>query len=677
MKRIIIVIILAIIVISFIATNATVFVEIRQHVQETHPENTEIQLLFSSFLTRIINMAILFFLAFIAGTALWFKEYKKRKVSAELTEINHELVKKQYQMEEQNAVIEELNSQLEDENQRYQQQKESLQAIVDSLGAGIIMVDTEGRIVFINNAWKKLFSKHSYHCRCTDCDNFYINADSCGDVNSFINDMLFGVKDSKKISEKLLSLMKDDTCRYTVDLEQTEPDKRFLNLYSNPCVSFEGHVYGRVFVVRDISHQKEVDRLKLELISTVSHELRTPMSSILGFSELLATRNLTEDQRRQYVDIIHSEAERLTDLVNDFLDIQKIESGKHVFSKSNHSLETIMEESIKLFSKDRSHHRIVYNRRQLPQIYCDRDKILQVMSNLLSNAIKYSPEGGDITITAEVSGHYVIVKVTDQGLGIPEEAKGKLFEKFYRIDNDDRRKIGGTGLGLAICREIIRAHGGQIDADSEYGRGSTFFFSLPVVNDNRNIDINEDNSVREQNNRILIVEDDPSMVQLIKELLKNEGLQMDSTDSGEEAIRLAETNNYRLIILDIVLSERLDGWDVVRALNGKGSSAHIPIIVSSAHENKMSEPSAEISEYLVKPFEPEEFVKLVKKSLNGITYPKEMTYCNEKLMDEVFCALKEKGICVRKIEQSGELLIVTLDGKEGLIDEKQYNSQTD
>ncbi|MGI6622069.1 MAG: PAS domain S-box protein [Acetivibrionales bacterium] len=434
-----------------------------------------------------------------------------KKYNEKLENANKLLQEKQYSLEEQNAIIEELNSQLEDDNERIQQQKEVLQAIIDSFGAGIIMVDTEGHISFINEAWKEIFN---YLDISEGLDNkFYISNNTGYDTEAFLQNMMTGIENGSEVVLKLTELTRDKESRFSVDLEQTKPVKRFLNLYSNPCISHKNHNFGRVYVIRDISHQKEVERLKLELINTVSHELRTPMSSVLGFSELLLTRKLSEERSVEYIRTINTEARRLTNLINDFLDMQRMESGKQVFSKTFNSIDDIIENAIRLFDSEDNKYRIIYNRDMdsLPRIYCDRDKILQVMTNIISNAIKYSPDGGEINIILTGDSERIKVSIKDQGLGIPENEIDKLFNRFYRIDSDDRRNIGGTGLGLAICKEIIKAHGGEIGVDSIYGKGSTFYFILPrsdgiVTGENEMDTISKDNM-----SITLIAEDDASM----------------------------------------------------------------------------------------------------------------------------------------------------------------------
>ncbi|MCK9216664.1 MAG: PAS domain S-box protein [Firmicutes bacterium] len=401
----------------------------------------------------------------------------------ELEEINKQLQEKQYSLEEQNAYIEELNSQLEDENIRYLQQREILQALVDSLGAGAVMTDLDGKILFINEAWKELFNYLDFKEENYLKDSFYINNDASFGTEIFFRNTVAGIENKDELFNHLISLTKDTSKKYSIDVEQKQPIRRFLNLYSNPCISETGNIFGRVFVVRDISHQKEIDKMKTELISTVSHELRTPMSSILGFSELLLTRELDGDRKKEYVEIINSEAQRLTDLVSNFLDIQKIENGIKEYDMQVCDMKQIVIEAIKLFDKFGGKHKFVfeYIEENKYNVVCDKSKILQVLSNLISNSIKYSPGGSDIKIFLTKNNECVTVTIADLGLGIPEESKDKIFDKFYRVNNDDRRKIGGTGLGLAISKEIIVLHGGNIEFESTLGQGSTFYFNLPLA----------------------------------------------------------------------------------------------------------------------------------------------------------------------------------------------------
>lgn len=594
---------------------------------------------------------------------------------SEYLKINKELTIKQYELEEQNALVEELNAQLEEENARYQKQKETLQAITDSLGAGVIMLDTEGKIIFINKAWKELFSYLDFSKLCNACESFYIHDYTCINTEIFLENTMTGIEDNQNVVSRLLSLIGDNETYFEIDLEQTSPVNRFLNLYSNPCISQAGSAYGRVIVVRDVSHQKEVDRLKLELISTVSHELRTPMSSILGFSELLLTRELSEERNKEYIKIINSEAKRLTELINVFLDIQRMESGKQTFNKHLNSMNEIMEDALKLFENIGDKHRIIYNGdiKKEYLVYCDRDKILQVLSNLLSNAIKYSPNGGDIVVDLKLENGRLRTSVTDHGLGIPDNAKKELFTKFFRVDNDDRRKIGGSGLGLAISKEIIKAHGGEIGFKSTYGQGSTFYFCLPYTEQGlRDDSLEGTNNIPSTSNKekLLIIEDDLAIVSLIKEILKDEGFEMHNVSSGEEALEYVSKYSYKLIIIDIALSGQLNGWDVLKELKSRKDTTDTPIIITSVYENKNMALQKDITDYLVKPFEPEQLMNMVNRALNGKVNSKMLVNNeNDNIIEIVLKMLNSKGIGVKQIELSENILIITLEGKEGLKDE--------
>jgi PAS domain S-box-containing protein len=245
-----------------------------------------------------------------------------------------------------------------------------------------------------------------------------------------------------------------------------------------------GHPVGLHGVYRDITQRKEVDRLKTELISTVSHELRTPLTSLRGFTELLLTREFTPSQQRDMVSIIHQESSRLTTLINDFLDIQRITEGQQSYTFESVDLNPLLHEAIAVFSAGQEQHPFqVALQTPLPLVHADPNRVRQVLRNLLSNAIKYTPDGGPVSVGARRDGEEVVAWITDQGIGIPTEALPHLFTKFFRVDNTATRQIGGTGLGLALVKEIVNAHNGRVWVESTFGKGSTFFFALPLTAD--------------------------------------------------------------------------------------------------------------------------------------------------------------------------------------------------
>jgi len=242
----------------------------------------------------------------------------------------------------------------------------------------------------------------------------------------------------------------------------------------------DGKPIGVHAIYRDITERKKVEQLKDELISTVSHELRTPLASLRGFTELMLKRDFPAEKRQELLSVIHSESIRLSRLIDDFLDLQRIEEGHSLYSFAPVILEPLLHEISAVFTKElRTHSLRLDIAPSLPAVRADANRLRQVLANLLSNAIKFSPQGGEIVVGAQTDTHKTVVWVKDRGIGIPQEAVPKLFTKFFRVDNSDTRDIGGTGLGLALVREILTAHQGNVWVESTQGNGSTFFFTLP------------------------------------------------------------------------------------------------------------------------------------------------------------------------------------------------------
>jgi PAS domain S-box-containing protein len=257
----------------------------------------------------------------------------------------------------------------------------------------------------------------------------------------------------------------------------------FWNHFSiTPVRNAEGQVTHFVGVHVDVTAQKEVDRIKNELVSTVSHELRTPLTSMRGFAELLIAREFPPDKARKFLTIIRDESARLSGLVNDFLDIQRMESGYQTFFIEDVAIGEVLVAAASVMQVSAAEHEIRVEEQCAGLLArADRQKIRQVVDNLLSNAVKFSPEGGVVDAGCRAEDGQVVVWVRDHGLGIPEDAIPRLFTKFYRVDNSATREIGGTGLGLELARQIVERHQGKIWVESRLGQGSTFYFTLPLA----------------------------------------------------------------------------------------------------------------------------------------------------------------------------------------------------
>lgn len=375
---------------------------------------------------------------------------------------------------------------------------------------------------------------------------------------------------------------------------------------------------GTVIVHRDITREFEVDQMKSEFVSTVSHELRTPLSSILGFTELLINRQLKPERQQKYLSTIYNETKRLTALINDFLDVQRMEAGKQTYEKKYIELLPIINKVIENQRVNTNIHTFSVNFfTDKDFILGDKSKVEQLFTNMINNAIKYSPDGGDINVTLFVEDGFLKVDIQDEGLGIPEDTLDKIFSKFYRIDNTDRRQIGGTGLGLAIVQEIMKAHEGEISVSSEFGKGSTFTLSFPVV-EGKKEETNTEKSEQSSGYKIMVVEDDKSLGELISHELSDSGFKVRHFLKGKDAIINLKNEIPDAIVLDIMLEDEVDGWNIMKYIKSDEQLKNIPIIVSTALDEKEKGFSLGAIDYLVKPYKPSQLSKAIMQTLLNI-----------------------------------------------------------
>lgn len=228
---------------------------------------------------------------------------------------------------------------------------------------------------------------------------------------------------------------------------------------------------------------EELDKLKSGLLSTVSHELRTPLAIIKGYSTMLLDydRRLGQDEKEQYLESIDRATDRLTELVDHLLDMSLLEAGLLKLDKKPTSISKLIHEVVAEAKLRAPNHEIVNSQRQrLPRPEVDARRIRQVLDNLIDNAVKYSGEGTRIVVEARQTGQELLTSVADQGIGIPGDELERVFDRMYRLEQRPTPEVGGVGLGLAICKGLVEAHGGRIWAESELGKGSTFYFSLPL-----------------------------------------------------------------------------------------------------------------------------------------------------------------------------------------------------
>jgi PAS domain S-box-containing protein len=407
-------------------------------------------------------------------------------------------------------------------------ERTTLAAVMSSMHDGLLVMDQEGVIRYCNARTQELLGLHRQTLLGTT-------------AHSVLGRVRGRLQNADAIIGQWKRALRTADSRSTLDVDLTDPP-RSIQAEVFSVTDANSARTGVGVVLRDVTTERDLVRTKDELVSVVSHELRTPLASVVGFAELLRTRELKEPQRQQFLTVILEEGRRLTALINDFLDLQRMESGRQEIVARPVGLPALVQQSIAAAGEDPARPIELQLSPDVPAVRADADRVQQVLTNLLSNARKYSPAGGTVNVTIREAQGQVIVSIQDHGLGIPPEALARLFEKFYRVDNTDRRSITGTGLGLAISRKIVDAHGGRIWAESAgLGQGSRFSFSLPVAD------------ARNTSGEVLIVEDDAGFARLLEAELANRGLAAVWVASAEDALEQVELEKPKAVILDLLL----------------------------------------------------------------------------------------------------------------------------
>ncbi len=352
------------------------------------------------------------------------------------------------------------------------EEKRKFETIIKNIADGVIVTDPKLNISVLNDAIRNWYN---------------------------IQDMNISSQSLESVIDepKLIQLIEEATKRRKTALPGVEiavkPEgewkTRILQGRAARVLQDDGVLIGVVTILRDVTQQKEIDRMKTELVSMVAHELRSPLTSISGFSELLLDDDLTREQAEEYARIILTEASRLSELINKFLDISRIESGRIQPKKGEVDLNETIQMVVGNNSYIATQKKISVEVHEAPKaakVYADGGMMEQVFLNLFSNAIKYSPENTRIDIVVKNSQQNVVVEVHDQGYGIPREAIPNIFDKFYRVTDDENvRETTGSGLGLSLVKQIIDMHGGHLEVDSEVGKGSVFSVILPQLHSKR------------------------------------------------------------------------------------------------------------------------------------------------------------------------------------------------
>jgi signal transduction histidine kinase len=352
-----------------------------------------------------------------------------------------------------------------------EQRRATLDSVMNSLVDGLVLVDKRGKIAYANPCAEEML----------DLSTPAVVGQTLESVERRIASR---VVEPEQLTRLLEAATADLQNTPTVEFALSAPAPRTLQARLFPIHGVGSDNLGQGLLLRDITREKELDEMKSQLLSTVSHELRTPLASIKGFATTLLRQDVQWDEasRREFLSIIDAESDRLSELISNLLDMSRIEAGTLRVEPESTDLHPLVLETVAEFQvMTREHTFQAHLPPSLPLVLADPRRARQVLRNLVENAVKYSPGGGPITIDGQALADSVQVSVSDQGLGIEPQYLDHIFDRFYQVDSASTRKVGGSGLGLSICEAIVKAHKGRIWAESQPGLGSTFHFTLPLV----------------------------------------------------------------------------------------------------------------------------------------------------------------------------------------------------
>ncbi|MEH2202252.1 PAS domain S-box protein [Nostoc sp.] len=567
---------------------------------------------------------------------------------------------------------------------------QGLNAILDNLADGLLVVDTAGQITHFNPAFLGM-----YELTATIVNGHYLELPISGLAELVTRTQSHpGEVFSAEVAltkERIGQAVATAIFKKTVDRE--------------PLACF-----GSALLIRDVTAEKEIDKMKTDFISTVSHELRTPLTSVLGFASIIKEKLetdvfpiiSTEDRKLQKtikrvgdnLNIIVSEAERLTSLINDVLDIAKMEAGKVEWQMqpldpselihwaANSTAGLFETNGLQLVSEIEP---------GLPQIIGDRNRLLQVLINLISNAVKFT-ESGCVTCRVKQEDEGVCISIIDTGIGIAPEDQPKVFEKFRQVGDTLTDKPKGTGLGLPICKQIVDHHGGKIWVESEPGNGSIFSFIIPTYASDQKttVNLNLDTLVKqlkehviitktvldENRKTILVVDDDANIRELLRQQLENEGYNVREGKDGVDAIHQIKTARPDLILLDVMMPQ-INGFDVAAVLKNDPQTADIPIIILSIIENKERGYHIGIDRYLTKPINTEKLLSEIGSLLYQGTSSKKVLVVdkNASALKTLSDVLQAQGYNVIEASNPQECINKALSAKPDMIIIDSFFSQ--
>ena len=504
-----------------------------------------------------------------------------------------------------------------------QQTKADLEALVNTSPVGVLVLDAATRdVVKINDEACRLIG---------------IGSGDDEDLARALDEVEFRRLDGAVVSPDDVPHERSARTGETVRAEElvlgSPSGDRVTTLINSTPIRSEGDQLATVVVtIQDITPLEELERLRTDFLGMVSHELRTPLTSIKGSAAtVLGARSpLDPAETRQFFRIIEEQADHMRDLINNLLDLTRIEAGTLSVVAEPTDVAALIEQARNAFLSGGYRNNIEIDvAPNLPRVAADGQRIIQVLHNLFSNASRYSRDWSPIRVTSRREDTHVVTSVADEGRGIAGEDLPHLFTKFSRIEAGGEHRVGGHGLGLAICRGIVEAHGGRIWAESDGdGKGTRFIFTIPAVNGaipDKSYDSADGSTESEDGprarERILVVDDDPQILRYVRNTLSEAGYRPVVTGDVDEVSSLLESERPQLVLVNLVLPG-IDGFELLRRIR---TDSHVPVIVLSGRGGGQDIAKAfelGVADYVVKPFSPAELVARIGATLRqAAAYP--------------------------------------------------------
>lgn len=358
------------------------------------------------------------------------------------------------------GAINELARHLQDLNRQEKMHARQLNSVIENMASGVMLIDQQGYVHLVNKRFVDLFglTRERY------TDSLYYDVLDQSQIHETVQEVFLyeqPIKNEMTLTKELMTY--------------------YLEVIGAPYFNQKHDLRGAVLVFHDVTEFKRLEQMRKDFVANVSHELRTPITSIKGFAETMLDDELDKQLEQHFLSIIHKESHRLQLLIQDLLDLSKLEKADFHLNYQTIHVDSLIRESVemtKVQAKEKSIALTIAGENELV-LSADYDRLKQVILNLIYNAINYTPNGGKVTVAAYNSSGYIKIEVSDTGMGIAPEALPRIFERFYRVDKARSRNTGGTGLGLSITKHIVEAHDGQIFVDSVVDQGSTFTIMLP------------------------------------------------------------------------------------------------------------------------------------------------------------------------------------------------------